>query len=617
VPNNAELINTLYFEGIATNLKPNDPLLLIYGNEENAFAFFRQVESVKADAIQDLTTVTLQEVIGTRQAFMNTVEVIRQTLAKHQNLAAFSVSESTQMAGRVVSSLRRFNDKLSAGQTFEDLKVSFAEELPLLREEQAIAEEGDYAKLGPWVTGLVAELDEHERTLSTAGRPAGQGRASGLAGTGGGGGESRGEGELPLASLVSLVSPLLQPPSEQPPHARQLRRDVQTIFASESDTVPRLLTKFKPKLQDTLYAAWAQAEFTDPPALNSVQAPRVKASPFGHNAPLKPIFDEEGVLIGQEEWPLIGSVAFRVDLLTTQYGGILSGFRSGRLTADIAVTLGGEQLKARVGLEDPSITLQLDGVTVEITLTEEHGSITSITFRFEGSFESGGGSYPVNKTLSIEPNDQYTMLSITIDSDPNSTRSIQPGYQVSFPFANSKVTLSFENEEEFFVTDESLIPPTALDVVALDTEYNQITPGSWVAIKRADRVNADVFQVLSADTVSLAAYGISGKVTQLTLDGEWLTLDDLLLAVLRQTTIYAQSEKLTLAEEPIDDDVAGDSIELDALYDGLEAGRWVIVSGERTDIGSNSRVQASELMMLSAVTQGVYQLEVDEGSRGR
>jgi predicted phage baseplate assembly protein len=205
------------------------------------------------------------------------------------------------------------------------------------------------------------------------------------------------------------------------------------------------------------------------------------------------------------------------------------------------------------------------------------------------------------------PDSDYTMLTITIDTAPDST-DIEPGYRISFPYDSSKVTISFENEDEFFVLDESLMPPTALDVVALDAEYNQITPGSWVAIKRPGEAAA-VFQVLSADTVSLAAYGISGKVTQLTLNDDWLTTADILLSALRQTTIYAQSEKLALAEEPINDDVAGDSIELDALYDGLEAGRWVIVSGERTDIGSNSTVKASELMMLAAVTQGVYQIE--------
>jgi len=65
--------------------------------------------------------------------------------------------------------------------------------------------------------------------------------------------------------------------------------------------------------------------------------------------------------------------------------------------------------------------------------------------------------------------------------------------------------------------------------------------------------------------------------------------------------VYAQSELLALAEEPIEEDICGKEVELGALYDGLHPGRWIIVSGERTDIIGNDAVQASELAMLSSV----------------
>ena len=58
-----------------------------------------------------------------------------------------------------------------------------------------------------------------------------------------------------------------------------------------------------------------------------------------------------------------------------------------------------------------------------------------------------------------------------------------------------------------------------------------------------------------------------------------------------------------MPEEPYDADVAGDTIELDGLYDGLKSGRWVIVSGERTDIPATGGVTASELAMIGTVKQ--------------
>ncbi len=55
--------------------------------------------------------------------------------------------------------------------------------------------------------------------------------------------------------------------------------------------------------------------------------------------------------------------------------------------------------------------------------------------------------------------------------------------------------------------------------------------------------------------------------------------------MIRKTTVYAANEVLTkerMIEAPIKDDIQGDTIELADLYEGLETGRWIIVSGERT-----------------------------------
>ena len=41
---------------------------------------------------------------------------------------------------------------------------------------------------------------------------------------------------------------------------------------------------------------------------------------------------------------------------------------------------------------------------------------------------------------------------------------------------------------------------------------------------------------------------------------------------------------MDLAEEPIDVDLEGDTIELDGVYDGLESGRWIIVSPQNHQI---------------------------------
>lgn len=161
--------------------------------------------------------------------------------------------------------------------------------------------------------------------------------------------------------------------------------------------------------------------------------------------------------------------------------------------------------------------------------------------------------------------------------------------------------------------------PTA---VALDGVYEEIKPGSWIAIDRPKLSAATTssgrylsyHKVRAVRTASLdTKTGYTAKATLLTLDHDWLRsvafgeeFSWLLNspAVLRDTVVYAQTEALPLAEEPLDIEVAGDSLSLDGAYDGLESGRWVIVSGNRTDVENASDVKASELAMIAGVSQG-------------
>lgn len=175
----------------------------------------------------------------------------------------------------------------------------------------------------------------------------------------------------------------------------------------------------------------------------------------------------------------------------------------------------------------------------------------------------------------------------------------------------------------------------ALRTVALDAEYKEIKRDDWVAVERKDK-SAEV-AVSQVDNVSSQTLGgkqsdelaffttrppetrtTTGSVTRtstgepilvkstvLTLKDSWRTATDLPQDLLRRTNVYFHSEELELAEEPIEDAVCGGTdqlLELNGLYEGLESGRWVVVSGER-EIAGTSGVRSGELAMLSVVTQ--------------
>lgn len=158
----------------------------------------------------------------------------------------------------------------------------------------------------------------------------------------------------------------------------------------------------------------------------------------------------------------------------------------------------------------------------------------------------------------------------------------------------------------------------------LDNEYKTILPNDYIAIQYPEDFNfknykVRPFKIDSLVTRSRNAYGLSATTTIIGLaDGQswWEPHSgepDDFKQFIRGTTVFAQSEQLELAEEPIEKSVCGGTdqlLELDGVYEGLESGRWVIVSGER-EIAGTSGVRFSELAMLKAVIQNVgVQVEV-------
>lgn len=159
----------------------------------------------------------------------------------------------------------------------------------------------------------------------------------------------------------------------------------------------------------------------------------------------------------------------------------------------------------------------------------------------------------------------------------------------------------------------------------LANEHDRIIPDSYIAIqypKDFDLTSYEIkpFRVSDVVVRSRNAYGLSITTTVISLpDGQtwWQPTSgepDDFSTFIRGSTVYAESELLELAEEPMIENVCGginQLIELDGYYEGLEAGRWVIVSGER-EIGGTSGVRFSELAMLASVRQDTKHINADD-----
>jgi predicted phage baseplate assembly protein len=142
------------------------------------------------------------------------------------------------------------------------------------------------------------------------------------------------------------------------------------------------------------------------------------------------------------------------------------------------------------------------------------------------------------------------------------------------------------------------------NAVFLDQAYDSILPASYAVVQQSGNLTLTrgVFVITAVQTQQRTAYGISGKTTQLTFATDWVT-DMLDLRTLRPVTVYAQSDALPLIEKPITDDISGQEINLGTLYNTLTSGRWIVITGNRTDIPGVTGVTGTELLMISGLRQ--------------
>jgi len=471
---------TLYFQGISTNLKTGDVLVIALGEDTSAKPeqqALRVVDTVDPQPDDKRTEVALQPQPLPSSVTVNTLlEVLNRYIGE-----ASSIFGGSSLARQVADILQGLIDSILANTT-QAAAGLLANVRPQLEGKHAIAVRRQFTRLEPWIGSLLDELTAIQLAPSRAanGTPALSTGAT-----------------SPLGNLGTLLDSLARPPSLQPPDPTRLVRTVTRTFASQADTAPRLLARFQPAVAPLLYRAWANSE--GPASQVQVYAARVKAGLFASN--------------------FAGAATYRQETVTTPPTGVTSR-------------------------------------TTTIT-----GTTTFVAPTLANAWDGSGGNGLIDGNLTS--------------------------------------------------------PPSA---VALDSTYDQIKPGSWVAIDRptvpgeaGPSRKITFHRVQAVRTVSMTTAGFSAKVTQLTLNPSWLTdvkpPQDLRTLVerpqvLRGTVVYAQTEKLELAEEPLDTDVEGGTVELDRVYDGLEPGRWVIVSGERTDIPTVTGVSSSELVMVSGVTQG-------------
>ncbi|MEP6570459.1 MAG: putative baseplate assembly protein [Acidobacteriota bacterium] len=557
----------IYFKGAATNLKEGDPLLVVFANPGPRLY---RVIKVTPEPAADRTKVIVQDWIprptetAITPAAPQPITTLPDIIARHRDAETnFGINVQARMARRVLDQLRDLAtlvvtmpnlppaDLTNADK--ESLTTILTKTLPPFREEHRLAREANFTKLEPWIGSLVSDLEQVLKIVSATNAPPAAGQSS-------------------LVQVGKLLEALETPPSQHPASSLQLGPSVAGVLSSESDALPKILTTLRPSLASMFYRAWGNLSVTPLPATQTF-ALRARASVYGNNAPLKPILDADGRIERYEEWTLQKPGErgrFSIEVAAP------AGSASDQVFATTIVVAGA---KTRASGSDPSrsfasnltFNIALDNTEI-VTVTVSNQTNTSFPSNFEFNFTKRNFSV----LLAITANNARTVTARV--TDPSLTVS-------NLTVTSEGGSLQIRGELEL---TESTEQP---NLISLEASNTKILPDSWVVVDKpptqAGIPSLLIMRVNAVREASRADYGISGKGTRLELSRPWISpgLDG--FDVIRGTTVLAESDSLELAEEPIDpvgEAVFGNRIELADLVNGLQPGRWLIITGERADV---------------------------------
>lgn len=329
-----------------------------------------------------------------------------------------------------------------------------------------------------------------------------------------------------------------------------------------------------------------------PGLLGELLAMRVTAAPFGATAPLQPVQDDAGRVVRQSDWPLPGGtrtsvrIAFdaagtkpvRAEFQRTEPGG--GWQRVEQLPAEVSFEFGG----GRVELSAPDAAGRPSP-----SPRPENAPAAGVTVRLLPELPAC--------TLTVARPDEQGRVHVGVHNGSREDWDLAPQEERTAFVGPYRLTARHgaggepANVEITFTTAPY---PGSERLLVLDGVHEEITTGSRVVVERPRKgapggIPGDpalafvVTHVTAVRTTAGTRFGITGRATELTLADPWLDDQDRQLSDIRDATAHAGGQPLRPADEPLDEDVDGDTLELADLHEGLRPGRYLVVSGELAD----------------------------------
>ena len=555
----------LYLQGLSTNLKANDPLLVI---DSSGQRHFRRVSEVETDAEADRTKVILQTLPGVFLELAELRRLVRPGQVPEEE-GPYSVAIGDRAAGEIQEAVAHLLTLLEdESQSPAALGDVIRVQIPRLKQTLRIFKALNFDILAEWIGQVRGELASVlEQLTSQGGEPDGAG------------------GRTVDPELADRIAELLSAMPQSPrgrPFSREIGGQELGALAKSMGTLVQMIESERLGEGRKVLAIRAQLLRLDQ---------------------LEYVFREMGFTgpLGWIGW-LQGALRAAIGELPTT--GVV-------VTEPVSVSPLTPILKSLQKLPSlpPANALRLERTAARI-FTRKADIGPQLLAAMQPALSIS--LYKAWKNIAVEsgPARVYALRTTASLFGHNAPR--YPKYQPATIDGNENPNagdlLPWEQWDKWSADEQG-------DVIYLDNVYDEIQSGSesYVVVEKPNGAQPRIFGNVRVSSGSRAAYGISGKGTQIALPAGaepwWGDADGNDFSVVRGTTICAQSEQLDLAQSPIEWDVQGDTIELDGLNDGLESGRWLIVSGERTDVEDEAGnkvpgVQGTELVMLLRVEQG-------------
>ncbi len=411
-----------------------------------------------------------------------------------------------------------------------------------------------------------------------------------------------------ITAANDYAAKVLMPEAVRPPDATDLRRSPSGLLNATSDAALALVAGATGADRRRVYLALDAAPLSAGPSLE-VHGFKTATAPAGARAPRRSVDSSGRVLAQPLEWSLLTPVfgapdALVIEITLRRDDALVS---AAELLAEIAVNAGVESIviNAVITFGAKVCKLDLDSSKTDAvsgSLSDDAGDVELRLRQFDQTglvLAFTFAKQPVTLRVSVGAAGTPTVANEQI-SDAVSNLSVSStersrGVRVTGDLALQTGTQSVEDP----------------DVLYLDGVFDTITPGTWVAFDAPlDPANPPPpprrVAPGGASQVTRSAYGQTARVTRLALDGEWIDPTGTSFErAIRQAAVYAGSAPLTLAKEdivdPVSNAVGGATLELDTFTPGLPNGRWLVATGERTDLpGATS----SEVLLLAGSRHG-------------